>query len=232
MTRTFRSARSYLGLAVTMSALFGCVQPGPVAGGRSNFASTQNLPALDEQILLGRALVLNHDCAGCHGGPMPDSPNWLAGMKTPDQAFPIGPCATTPGAQPCYITRPRNLTPDNETGLGRFSERQIFNSLRYGLRPEDTPDVEITSGTPGVGNFPKRPHYIAPPMPWPGWRYMSDKELYAIAAYLKRAVKPVVNKVAESDGPPDFWASAYTVALIGPYPAPAFPAASERIPRP
>lgn len=235
MTRTFRSAVPHLGLTVLMSALFGCVQPSPAspgASGRSDFASTQNVQASYEQILLGRALVLNHDCAFCHGGVSPDSPDWLGGMKTPDQAFPIGACATTPGAQPCYITRPRNLTPDNATGLGRFSERQIFNALRYGLRPEDTPDVEITSGTPGVGNFPKRPRYLAPPMPWPAWRYMSDKELYAIAAYLKRAVKPVVNKVAESDGPPDFWVSAYTVDLIGPYPPPAFPAASERISRP
>jgi hypothetical protein len=59
---------------------------------------------------------------------------------------------------------------------------------------------------------------------------MSDREIYAIAAYLKRAVKPVVNKVPESEGPPDFWASAYTADLIGPYPAPAYPAASERVP--
>ena len=235
MTRTFRSARRYLGLTVTMSAVFGCVQPSParpVASGRSDFASTQNVHASYDQILLGRALVLNHDCAFCHGGVDPDSPNWLAGMKTPNQAFPIGACATTPGAQPCYITRPRNLTPDNETGLGRFSERQIFNALRYGLRPEDTPDVEITSGKPGVGNFPRRPRYLAPPMPWPSWRYMSDKELYAIAAYLKYGLKPAVNKVPESDGPPDFWASAYTVDSIGPYPPPAFPAAAERISRP
>jgi hypothetical protein len=235
MTRTFSYARHYFGLTMVMGAMVGCAGSGPASpaeGGRSEFASTRNSQSSDEQILLGRSLVLNHDCGGCHGGPTPDSPNWLAGMKTPDQAFLIGPCALTPGAQPCYTTRPRNLTPDNSTGLGRFTERQIFNALRYGLRPEDTPDVEISSSTPGVGNFPKRPRYIAPPMPWPGWRYMSDKELYAIAAYLKRAVKPVVNKVPESDGPPDFWASAYTVALIGPYPPPAFPAASERAPRP
>jgi hypothetical protein len=54
--------------------------------------------------------------------------------------------------------------------------------------------------------------------------------LQAIAAYLKRAVKPVSNKVPESEGPPDFWASVYTVDLIGPYPAPSFPAANERVP--
>jgi mono/diheme cytochrome c family protein len=183
------------------------------------------------QLLLGRTLVLNHDCNGCHGGADPASDGWLAGMKTPDQEFLIGPCAFKTGATPCFHTRPRNLTPDNATGLGRFSERQIFNSIRYGLRPEDTPDVTITSMTPGKGNFPANPHYLAPPMPWPGWRFMSDVELRAIAAYLKRGVKPVTNRVPDSEGPPDFWASAYTVEKIGRYPPPAFPTANEREPR-
>jgi hypothetical protein len=126
-----------------------------------------------------------------------------------------------------FRTRPRNLTPDNATGLGRFTERQIFNSLRYGLRPENTPDVEITSMVPGQGNFPARPHYLAPPMPWSAWRYMSDEELYAIAAYLKNGLKPVVNRVAESEGPPDFWASVYTPDKIGVYPLAAYPTVNE-----
>lgn len=230
MTRTFRTAWRCFGWVTSASALAGCVQQSPAIARSESFASTQRTQATDEQILLGRALVLNHDCMGCHGGESPSSPEWLAGMMHPEQEFLIGPCALTPGATPCFRTRPRNLTPDNATGLGRFSERQIFNALRYGLRPEDTPDVDITSSTPGVGNFPKRPRYLAPPMPWPGWRYMSDKELFAIAAYLKRAVKPVSNKVAESEGPPDFWASAYTEKAIGSYPPPAFPAANERVP--
>jgi hypothetical protein len=183
------------------------------------------------QLQLGRSLILNHDCGGCHGGGDPGADGWLAGMKTPDQEFLIGPCAITPGATPCFHTRPRNLTPDNATGLGRFTERQIFNALRFGLRPEDTPDAAITSMSPGKGNFPLNPHYLAPPMPWPGWRYMSDTELRAIAAYLKHGLKPVVNKVPDSEGPPDFWASAYTVEKIGQYPPPTFPTANEREPR-
>jgi hypothetical protein len=211
-------------------SIAGCVRPSPVMMSRASFTPTQQTQASSDEVMLGRALVLNHDCAGCHGGPTPSSPNWLAGMKTPDQEFLIGPCAQNPGAKPCFRTRPRNLTPDNETGMGRYSERQIFNALRYGLRPENTPDVEITSNTPGVGNFPAHPKYIAPPMPWPAWRSMSDMELRAIAAYLKRAVKPVRNKVPDSEGPPDFWASEYTVAKIGPYPPPPFPAANERVP--
>ena len=188
----------------------------------------------DEQIERGRKLVLSHACGDCHGGGNnPASTGWLAGVTNPVQEFRIGPCSVTnPTAKPCFATRPRNLTPDNTTGIGRFSERQIFNALRYGLRPGETPDVAITSSTPGQGNFPRNPKYLAPPMPWTSFRHMSDQELRDIAAYLKHGVAPVRNKVADSEGPPDFWASEYTVAKIGPYPAVAFPAAHERRPAP
>ena len=57
---------------------------------------------------------------------------------------------------------------------------------------------------------------------------MSDQDLWAIAAYLKHGLKPVSNKVADSEGPPDFWASTYTVEAFGSYPAPAYPTANER----
>ena len=175
-----------------------------------------------EQVLLGRALVVSHACGDCHGGfANPAAEGWLAGMVATappgQQEFQVGP----------FKTRARNLTPDNTTGMGRFSERQIFNSLRYGLRPGETPDVEITSTTPGEGNFPLYPKYLAPPMPWTSWRHMSDTELWAIAAYLKHGVRPVTNRVEDSEGPPDFWASEYTVEKIGTYPAPAFPTANE-----
>jgi mono/diheme cytochrome c family protein len=175
--------------------------------------------AADDQVMRGRALVIHHACGDCHGGGAnPNADGWLVGTRDTAQEFKIGP----------FRTRPRNLTPDNMTGLGRFSERQIFNALRYGLRPGETPDVEITSTTPGQGNFPAHPKYLAVPMPWPAFRHMSDQELRDIAAYLKRGVKPVSHRVADSEGPPDFWASEYTVEKIGPYPAAAFPAARER----
>ena len=185
-----------------------------------------------DTILLGREVVIKHGCADCHGGANPVvETKWLAGMQVPLQQFYIGPCAVQPGAKPCFLTRPRNLTPDNATGIGRFSERQIFNALRFGLRPGETPDVTITSSTPGAGNFPTNPRYLAPPMPWPSFRHMSDRELWAIAAYLKRGVKPVSNKVPDSEGPPDFWASEYTPAKLGPYPMPPFPTAQEQEPK-
>jgi len=184
--------------------------------------------AEQSQLLRGRALVTAQACGFCHGGGAdPAAAGWLAGMRTPAEEFKIGPCATTPGATPCFITRPRNLTPDDVTGMGRYTERQIFNALRYGLRPSETPDVEITSTTPGQGNFPATPKYLAPPMPWEAWRHLPDQDLRAIAAYLKNGLNPVNNLVKNSDAPADSWASDYTVEKIGPYPAASFPTANE-----
>lgn len=185
--------------------------------------------ALAAQVARGRIIVMSHACADCHGGGSnPSADGYLAGTRSPIQEFKIGPCAIDPNAKPCFTTRPRNLTPDNTTGLGRFSERQIFNALRYGLRPGETPDVEITSTVPGEGNFPANPKYLAPPMPWPSFRHMPDQDLWDIAAYLKNGVAPVTNQVQDSDGPPDFWVSEYTPEKIGSYPLPAFPASKER----
>jgi mono/diheme cytochrome c family protein len=181
-----------------------------------------------DQVRMGRFLVISHDCNGCHGGMDPTSKGWLAGVMSPEMEFKIGPCALDPNAKPCFTTRPKNLTPDNTNGTGRFTERQIFNALRYGLRPEETPDAEITGTTPGKGNFPLHPHFLAPPMPWMAWRHMPDADLWAIAAYLKNGVKPNPNKVADSDGPPDFWAGEMTPDKIGVYPAPAFPTENEK----
>lgn len=215
-----RMRRNWVGLVMCAAPLIaaGCV---PAADAESNRPLSAEELAARADILNGRKLVLDHDCSGCHGGtPDPANPNWLVGRRDSTGDFQIGP----------FKTYPRNLTPDNLTGIGRFTERQIFNALRFGLRPGETPDVTITSTTPGEGNFPMTPKYLAPPMPWPGWRHMSDQELWDIAAYLKRAVKPVRNKVPDSEGPPDFWASTYTVENIGTWPAPPFPTDRERRP--
>jgi mono/diheme cytochrome c family protein len=201
-------------LALLMAAAVGWV---------AVIASRADLPVsavTQEQVVRGRFLMVSHDCGGCHSrgnGANPGHDKWLAGALDESDFFQIGP----------FKTRARNLTPDNTTGLGRISERQIFNALRYGLRPSETPDVEITSTTPGQGNFPANPKYLAPPMPWPGWRHMSDQELWDIAAYLKHGIKAVENKVKDSEGPPDFWASTYTPDKIGTYPLAVYPSGDE-----
>ncbi len=188
----------------------GCGSGDTVSGGLPSGVATL------DQVTRGRQLVLSAGCADCHNGGKddPSSAGWLSGYHagTPGQPFAIGP----------FMTYPANLTPDTTTGLGGFTDRQIFNALRHGLDPEDTADVTITAAT-----FPATPHYLAPPMPWPAYRHYSDNDLWAIVAYIKHGVKATTNNVPSSTGPPDFWASNYTSSAVGPYPAATFPAASE-----
>ena len=223
MTRRSRQSSQYLSSFLLTVFLAACTaQPSSRSlASASGGANMQTDQARQDQLLHGRALVVNHACGDCHGGGSnPAAFGWLDGARSEVldvQFFKIGP----------FTTRSKNLTPDNTTGTGRFTERQLFNALRYGLRPEETPDVEITSTVPGQGNFPAHPHYLAVPMPWPSWRHMPDADLRAIAAYLK-SLKPVNHKVEDSEGPPDFWASEYTVEKIGPYPALPYPTANEK----
>ena len=178
-----------------------------------------------DTIALGRATILKHGCGDCHGGfDNPAAPMFLVGFRAGTEDTLFLPAFRIPTPMGMFQVRPRNLTPDNETGLGRFSERQIYNALKHGLRPGETPDVDITGDTPGQGNFPETPKFLAPPMPWPAWRHMSDQELWAISAYLKRGLKPQTNKVEPSEGPPDFWAGFYqSFGFMGTATSPAFP---------
>ena len=185
-------------------------------------------PVTMDQVVRGRQLVVDHGCTGCHNSATlsnsgvdrndPSDPKWLAGILPSQGSF----------KESGYNVYPANLTPDTTVGLGRYSARQVFNALRYGLDPGDTPDVVITSSTPGQGNFPAQPHYLPPPMPWPSWRHMPDDELWDIVAYLQHGIKPVPNKVKDSQAPADHWAHFYTPAKTGPYPLPSYPSANEQ----
>ena len=73
-----------------------------------------------------------------------------------------------------------NLTPDNETGIGTWSEDDIVKAIRTGERP----DARILSAS----------------MPWRAFAHLTDEDAYAIAAYLKR-LDPVSNQVPGPFGP-------------------------------
>lgn len=190
-------------------------------------AASSGLPASSatlEQVGRGRYIVTSNGCSDCHSQSVDDPSNlmWLAGYSASNPAgvgkFAIGP----------FTTYAANLTPDVATGLGGVSDRQVYNALKYGLDPHETADVTITSTTPGVGNFPTTPHYLAPPMPWPAIRHMSDSDLWSIVAYLKHGIKAVNNEVPDSTGPPDNWASSYIDDAVGPTNLPGFPANNEQ----
>ena len=128
-------------------------------------------PSLIER---GRYLVTSvGGCADCHSvGRDPNNPTWLAGFiqGTPGQPFEVG----------SFQIYPANLTPDEETGIGSWTPSQVFNALRMGQDKD--------------GNI------LCPPMPWPVYRNMTDRDIWSIVAYLKNGVKPVTNEVPENVG--------------------------------
>ena len=103
-------------------------------------------------------------CADCHtprGGlrNAADKSRLFAGMANPPKGFPA---------------KPSNLTPDNETGIGRWSEADFLQTIRTGKNPAG--------------------RELHPFMPWHEQRRMTDDDLRAIYRYL-RTVPAIRNKV-------------------------------------
>lgn len=67
-----------------------------------------------------------------------------------------------------------NITPDEETGIGRWTDGQIVRAIREGIRHDGTP--------------------LFPIMPMATLRGLSDDDVFAIVAYL-RSLTPVRNAV-------------------------------------
>jgi mono/diheme cytochrome c family protein len=143
----------------------------------------------------GAYLVRTMGCNDCHTplkmgarGPEPDLTRALTGhpenmVMPPPPALPPGPWAwigaatNTAFAGPWGVSFTANLTPDNNTGLGIWTEEMFIKTLRTGRHW-------------GVS----RP--ILPPMPWFNYGKMTDEDLKAVYAYL-RTIPPVTNHVPE-----------------------------------
>ena len=67
-----------------------------------------------------------------------------------------------------------NLTPDNETGLGKWTTDEIVAAFQTGKRPDG--------------------RELAPIMPWRNFASFTPEDAQAIAAYLK-SLPPIANKV-------------------------------------
>jgi len=70
-----------------------------------------------------------------------------------------------------------NITPDAESGIGKWTDQQIIDAIRKGKRPDGST--------------------IGPPMPIELYRDIAEDDVKAIVAYL-RSLKPVKNKVPKS----------------------------------
>ncbi len=163
------------------------VKSQPSGGGKSKTAAPAKSP-----LERGEYLVTILGCNDCHTplsmgpqGPEPDMSRMLSGhpetMKLPpppaltDAWMWAGTATNTAFAGPWGISYAANLTPDEETGMGVWTEETFVKAMR--------------SGKHMGGSRP-----IMPPMPWMWYGKMSDEDLKAVFTYL-RSVPRMKNHV-------------------------------------
>jgi len=127
----------------------------------------------DAQIARGHYLVTIAGCSDCHTpGALLGSPDMKRYLGGSDVGFAI------PGAG---VFVGENLTPDKETGLGKWTDSQVIAAFRTGKTPEG--------------------RELSPVMPYPALSHLSDEDAQAIVAFL-RSLPPVSNQV-KNFGPND-----------------------------
>jgi mono/diheme cytochrome c family protein len=107
----------------------------------------------------GQVLVQNNACGSCHSG----SKGTLAGGDSAIQGV-----------------YPPNITPDRETGIGRWTDEQIETALRSG---KDNEGASLCSAMPR-------------------FQTLSDEDLMNIVTFL-RSLQPVSNEVPGGTCEPD-----------------------------
>ena len=143
----------------------------------------------------GQYLMSTSACMDCHTpwklgdkGPEPDTTRLYSGhpeqlKMPPAPTLPEGPWVMMAGATntawagPWGVSFTANLTPDIETGLGRWSEADFIRTIR-------------------TGRHMGRGREVLPPMPIVVYNHFTDRDLKAIYAYL-RTIPPIRNKVPD-----------------------------------
>ncbi len=151
-------------------------------------------------IARGKYLVMVSGCNDCHSpkkfGPKGmeiDETRLLEGYVDPKTKFVEPPPTTgawpvhanpelTAWAGPWGVSFSRNLTPDQNTGIGSWTEETFIKAIRTGKHMGAS-----------------RP--ILPPMPWNTYAKMTDRDLKAMYAYL-RTIPAISNPTPEPIPPP------------------------------
>ncbi len=151
-----------------------------------------------DQVARGKYLVTITGCHDCHtplkagpNGPEPDMSRMLSGhptnllvtaAKPPEEPWLVMATSTnTAWSGPWGVSFTANLTPDRETGLGRWSVRTFKDTLRTGRH--------MGRGRP-----------ILPPMPIAVYKHMTDEDIEAVFKYLQ-TIPAIENRVPEPLGP-------------------------------
>ncbi|MBP7147092.1 MAG: c-type cytochrome [Acidobacteria bacterium] len=180
MTRHFRAVYACCAVLLLTTLCVACQRAGASA------------PAGASRIERGKYLVTLGGCHDCHtpmklgqSGPELDMAHMLSGHPQ-DLAMPPAPPLQAPWgwagavtntafAGPWGVSYAANLTPDEESGLGVWTDEMFIKAMRTGR--------SMGAGRP-----------ILPPMPWHALGQATDEDLAAILAYL-RTIPPVRNVV-------------------------------------
>jgi mono/diheme cytochrome c family protein len=113
--------------------------------------------------LIERGAYLTHaaDCEACHTAP--GGAPFAGGL---------------PFVLPFGVLYSTNITPDPETGIGRYSDADFLRAVRQGVRADGT--------------------HLYPAMPYASYTYMTDADVLAIKAYLL-SLDPTNVGVASND---------------------------------
>ena len=106
-------------------------------------------------------------CAGCHGPPEHITDGTLEGTPPLSGGFAYD--------SPMGVLHFPNLTPDEKTGIGRYSDGELSRMLRHGVKPNGEAQLPIME-----------------------YQNISDEDVVALLSFL-RSQKPIENPVPEHE---------------------------------
>ena len=127
-------------------------------------ALTSDLAQRQPDAARGAYIAVLGDCAFCHTSPHGQA--FAGGLKI---STPIGAVYSS------------NITPDAETGIGRYSLKDFIRAMRFGVRPDGT--------------------RLYPAMPYTAYARVTDQDLQDLLAYLQSGVTPVHQVSRATDAP-------------------------------
>lgn len=179
-----------------LAAIAVCAALFSVSGLEGQAAAKKAESPESKKVERGKYLVTILACGDCHtpkrmgpNGPEADESRFLMGHPEGSKIQPLARLAETPWIAaangdftawlgPWGISYAINLTPDENTGIGSWSEATFVGAIKTGKHMGAS-----------------RP--ILPPMPWPIYNNMTDEDLKAVWAYLQ-TVPPIDNLVPDA----------------------------------
>lgn len=131
-----------------------------------------NIKATDDAEVIARGEYLFHGaahCSACH-----NTKETYVDMKAGEKPLPVGGGVWKMG--PLGTLRAPNLTPDPETGIGRYSDEQLARVLRDGIAPDGTLSGFMRMAAPRL----------------------AEDDIRAVISYM-RSLPPTKNEVEKSE---------------------------------